>query len=321
LKISNEVKVGFLVTVALVLLVLGYNLMRGKNIFSRERIYYVRYDNAGGIAPAGHVRYKGMNVGHVFDIELAKDGTGKIVVSIAVMPDIRIPKGSVATIISPDFISAKAVQIEFSKSNEYLESGDTLAPGYVANGLQEVQSQAEALIASMDSAISSISSIFNSETKQNLQNSVKSIESTLRTLDKSTSKVDIMLSENVGRLQNIFQNIESITSNLSQNQDKINTILENLSAVSDSVRRSNIAATIRQANDALLQASEVMNKINSGQGSLGLLVNDDKLYKNLEASSKSLDALAVDLKANPGRYVSFSVFGKKDKSEKKPADQ
>ena len=321
MKISNEVKVGLLAVISIVLLVLGYMLMRGKNVFSREQVYYVRYGNAGGLAPAGQVRYKGMRVGHVRDISLAKDNSGKIVVALAVTPELKIPRGSMATVISPDFISAKAVEIKFSNTSDILPSGDTLVPGYVSNGLQEVQSQAQALIASMDSAINSINSIFNSETKSNLQKSIKSISNTLSTLDKSTSKVDTMLSENVGRLRKIFQNIESITTNLNQNQEEINTIITNLAGITDSVRRSGIVSTIQQAKEAISQANNVMKKINSGEGSLGLLINDNKLYNNLESSSKSLDALIVDLKSHPGRYVSFSIFGKKDKSSTKPDQQ
>jgi phospholipid/cholesterol/gamma-HCH transport system substrate-binding protein len=311
-------KVGVMATIAIVLLVLGYNLMRGKSVFSRDNIYYIRYENAGGIAPAGHVRYKGMNVGHVLDIKLANDGSGKIVVSLAVMPDLKIPKGTTATVISPDFISAKAIQLDFSNGSEFYKSGDTLAPHIAVNGFQAVQSQAEALIASLDSAINSINSVFNSETKHNLQKSISSIESTLSNLDKSTSKVDNMLNNNVGRLDKIFANVESITTNLNKNQEQINAILGNLAAISDTVKRSEIGVTIREAKESLELVSEVMKKINSGQGSIGLLVNDDKLYKNLDNSSKSLDALLVDMKANPGRYVQFSVFGKKDKPAKDP---
>lgn len=316
MKVSNEMKVGVLATIAIVLLVLGYNLMRGKNVFSRDNIFYVRYDDARGIAPAGAVRYKGMKVGHVMDIKLANDGSGMIVVSMAITPDLKIPRGSTATVISPDFISAKAIQLDFVTATDYYERGDTIVAKIARNGMQEVQSQAEALIASMDSAINSISGVFNSETKLNLQNSVKSIESTLGTLDKSASKVDQMLNDNVSRLDRIFANIESITANLNKNQDEINLILTNLAAISDSVKRSEITATVQEAKEALEQVSEVMQKINSGEGSMGLLVNDDKLYKNLESSSKSLDALLIDMKANPDRYVQVSVFGKKDKSAK-----
>ena len=309
-------KVGVLATIAIVLLVLGYNLLRGKNVFSRDNIFYIRYDNAAGIAPAGAVRYNGMKVGHVQDIKLAKDGSGRIIVSVAVTPDLKIPVGSTATVVSPDFISPKAIQLDFTAVNKFYMNGDTLIAGVARNSMKEVQSQAEALIASMDSAINSISGIFNSETKMNLQRSVKSIESTLSTLDKATSKVDVMLSDNVSRLDRIFSNVESITANLKNNQDEINTMLNNLTAISDTVRRSEVGATIRQAKEVLEQTAAVMNKINEGQGSMGLLVNDDRLYRNLETSSKSLDALLTDMKANPNRYVQVSVFGKKDKSAK-----
>lgn len=309
-------KVGVLATIAIVLLVLGYNLLRGKNVFSRDNIFYIRYDNAAGIAPAGAVRYNGMKVGHVQDIKLANDGSGRIIVSVAVTPDLKIPVGSTATVVSPDFISPKVIQLDFTAVNKFYINGDTLIAGVARNSMKEVQSQAEALIASMDSAINSISGIFNSETKMNLQRSVKSIESTLSTLDKATSKVDIMLSENVSRLDRIFSNVESITANLKNNQDEINTMLNNLTAISDTVRRSEVGATIRQAKEVLEQTAAVMNKINEGQGSMGLLVNDDRLYRNLETSSKSLDALLTDMKANPNRYVQVSVFGKKDRSAK-----
>ena len=309
-------KVGVLATIAIVLLVLGYNLLRGKNVFSRDNIFYIRYDNAAGIAPAGAVRYNGMKVGHVQDIKLANDGSGRIIVSVAVTPDLKIPVGSTATVVSPDFISPKAIQLDFTAVNKFYINGDTLIAGVARNSMKEVQSQAEALIASMDSAINSISGIFNSETKMNLQRSVKSIESTLSTLDKATSKVDVMLSDNVSRLDRIFSNVESITANLKNNQDEINTMLNNLTAISDTVRRSEVGATIRQAKEVLEQTAAVMNKINEGQGSMGLLVNDDRLYRNLETSSKSLDALLTDMKANPNRYVQVSVFGKKDKSAK-----
>ncbi len=316
MKVSNEVKVGILATISIVLLVLGYNLLRGKNVFSRDNVFYVRYDDAGGVAPAGSVLYKGMKVGHVIDIKMATDASGKIVVALAINRDVNIPKGSTATVISPDIISPKAILLEFTASKEYYTEHDTLVAKISRKGLEEVQTKAEALIVSLDSAINSISSVFNSETRLNLQKSIKSIQTTLNTLDMATAKVDIMLNENVSRLDRIFSNIESITANLEQNQDEINIILTNLAAISDTVRQSEISATIMQAKETLEELRVVIEKINSGEGSLGLLVNDDRLYNNLEASSKSLDSLLTDFKSNPDRYVQVSVFGKKDKSSK-----
>lgn len=316
MKVSNEVKVGILATVAIVLLVLGFNLLRGKNVFSRDNVFYIRYDDAAGVASAGSVLFKGMKVGHVIDIKLAPDASGKIVVSIAIDREIKIPKGSTATVISPDIISPKAILLEFTTATDYYVDHDTLVAKISRKGLEEVQTKAEALIVSLDSAINSISSIFNSETRLNLQKSIKSIQTTLITLDRATSKVDVMLNDNVSRLDRIFANIESITANLNQNHDEINTILSNLATISDTLRQSEISATIQQAKETLEELSVVIEKINSGEGSLGLLVNDEKLYNNLESSSKSLDSLLVDFKSNPDRYVQVSVFGKKDKSSK-----
>lgn len=146
--------------------------------------------------------------------------------------------------------------------------------------------------------------------------SIESIAGTLSNLNQSTSKVDAMLHHNVNRLDLIFANIESITSNLSTNQEQVNTILSNLAAVTDSAQRNKIDQTIAQAQKSLEDVSVVMNKISHGEGTLGLLLNDEKLYRNLETSSKSLDDLIVDLKSHPGRYLQFSVFGKKDKPPK-----
>lgn len=315
-KVSNEIKVGILATFSIVLLVLGYNLLRGKNVFSRDHIFYVRYDDAGGVAPAGSVLYKGMKVGHIMNIQLADDGSGKIVVVMAIDNKLRIPKGSTAMVISPDIISSKAILLEFSADQEFYDPHDTLVAKLSRKGLEEVQTQAEALIVSLDSAINSISGVFNSETRQNLQSSISSIQNTLKTLDHATANVDVMLNQNVSRLDRIFTHIESITSNLSQNNEEINMLLGNLASISDSVRQSEIRATVMQAKETLEEVSRVMEKINSGEGSLGLLVNDEKLYHNLESSSKSLDSLLTDVREHPDRYVQVSVFGKKDKSSK-----
>jgi len=305
-----------LAIVAIILLVVGYSLLNGKNLFGKHKYYYIRYDDAGGIALAGQVMYKGMNVGRVTSISLANDNSGKIVVAIAVIPDLKIPLGTKAAVVNPDIISEKAIQLNFSDSLIYHQKNDTIAAGAGRNGLQGVQSQAEALIASLDSALLSITSVFNSETKKNLRLSIESIAGTLSNLNQSTSKVDAMLHHNVNRLDRIFANTESITSNLSTNQEQVNTILSNLAAVTDSAQRNKIDQTIAQAQKSLEDVSVVMNKISQGEGTLGLLLNDEKLYRNLETSSKSLDDLIVDLKSHPGRYLQFSVFGKKDKPPK-----
>jgi phospholipid/cholesterol/gamma-HCH transport system substrate-binding protein len=322
LKISNETKVGVFAVIAIVLLILGYNLLKGNPIFSREDIYYARYKRVDGLVVPNHVRVNGMNVGHVQDLKLVKDTSLDVIVTIAIDPSIKIPKGSVAIIESPDLLGTKIVQLEFTQSTDYYKKGDTLATK-VLGGLKEsvqaelapVKLKVEQLMSSLDSVLGIVKEVFNEESKANLQKSIRSIQSTLNNLDQTTAKVNQAVSDNAIRLNHIFSNIESISNNLNENEEKITVLLTNLSAISDSIRRSDITATINNAKQVLMETSEVMQKINEGKGSLGLLVNDDQLYNNLDASAKSLDALLADLKANPGRYVRLSLFGKKDKTQ------
>jgi len=307
LKVPNEFKVGALATVAIILAVLGYNLMRGKNAFNRERIYFATYPDVNGLALAAHVRYHGMNVGRVQNMDLDKKGSGQIIVSMNVSPDLKIPRGSVAKIVQIDLFGTKAVQIDLSNAKEILESGDTLQPGVEPDVISGVKDQAASLLGSLDSVVTSVKQTFNAQTRDNLQKSFASIQRTLDVLDKSVSN-------NQNRLTRIFSNIESLTNNLNQNKDQVTAILSNLNAISDSLRRANVAQTMTQARNVLQDVSAVIHKINEGHGSVGLLLNDQGLYNNLDAASKSLDALLKDFNEHPGRYVQFSVFGKKDKT-------
>ena len=311
MKIPNEFKVGALATVAIVFLVLGYNLMRGKNVLSRERVYYAKYDDVAGLAIAGHVRYNGVNVGRVQEIHLTEGGRGKNVVTMNVIPDLEIPRGSVARIVQIDLFGTKAVQIELSNQSGYLESGDTLLSTVGKDVVNDISAKAATLLGSLDSLVENVNSVFDVKTKASLQKSFAHIESTLDNFNKT-------LASTSDRLDRILANVESITTNLNQNKELVTQILTNINSVTDSLKRAQIAATFQNAHDALEKTDSIMKKINSGEGSLGLLVNDDKLYQNLQESSKSLDELLKDLKSNPGRYVHVSVFGKKQKSEPPP---
>ncbi len=279
--------------------------MRGRHVLSKERIFYAKYSNVQGLAIAGHVRYNGVNVGRVQEITLTNGGRGDNVVTMNVSPDLDIPKGSVARIIQIDLFGTKAVQIELSNSKEILESGDTLASSVAKDAISDVTLKAGNLLGSLDSLVTNVNSIFDTRTKQSLQKSLANIQSTLDNFDKTVASGS-------DRLDRILANIESITSNLSQNKEAINATLANLNAISDTLKRIEFANTIQQAHDALVQVSDVMKKINDGEGTLGLLVNDQKLYNSLDSSSKSLNMVLTEFHDNPGKYMPF----KRDKSKK-----
>lgn len=318
-RISNETKIGLFAIVAIVLLILGYNYLQGNDVFTKQNIYYAVYPQVEGLAEANPVMVKGMSVGRVTDMEYIPR-RDVVVVKFTVNSEIKIPKGSVAQIVSADILGSKALQLQFGNTTAYHKNNDTLAASVqesltssVRAEIAPVKEKAENLLSTLDSVVTAVNAVLTPETRQQLVASIKSIQSTLENLDKSSENLDALLRNNTSRMDRIFSNIESISNNIRNNEKEITAMLQNMSSISDSLRRANITQTFNEAQSVLAQSKDIMEKINRGEGSLGLLINDKKLYTDLDNASKSLDELLIDLKKNPTRYVRVSVFGGKSK--------
>lgn len=319
MKISNEFKVGVLASVCIALLIIGYSVLKGNEVFSTANSYYAVYSSVEGLAVSSPVKIKGVQIGRVSNITLAKN----VIVKFSVKSGVSIPKNSIARIASADILGSREIDIDLASGNDLHKNGDTLQSDIQESLSKSVQAEilpvkqkAENLISSIDSVIVTINEIFNNETRDNIIRSVKNISQTLEHINSSSENIDDMLEKNTTKMQNIFNNIESITLNLKKNEDNITAILSNINQITDSLAKANLVQTINHAKDALAQASSILDKINKGEGTVGMLINDRNLYNNLEQSSKDLDLLFQDLKENPGRYVHLSLFGKKDKSQK-----
>jgi len=178
--------------------------------------------------------------------------------------------------------------------------------------VEPLQKKIENLVEKLDSVLSGVNSVLDDGFQRDFKSSVHSISVSLKNLEKITSDVDGLMGSEKNRLANIMANLESITNNFKNNNAKINNILGNLDSLSSDLSKTEIKATIDNANQAMRDVQAITNKINSGEGSIGLLIHDEKLYNNLNNASKSLDELVHDLKTNPGKYLKISIFGKKD---------
>ncbi len=205
-------------------------------------------------------------------------------------------------------------------SKKMAEDGFTLNAN-VEKGLmdqvQPVQKKAELIIGKMDSILSSVNSILNPNFQKNVDKSFNSIAGTLASLETTSKKVDGLVGSESARIEAIFKNVEGITANLNNNNKKISDILTNINTVTDKFAAANFKQTLDNANNAIADLQSVISGIKDGKGTLGLLLNDDKMYNNLNSASKNLDELMIDLKANPKRYVHFSVFGGGSKKDDK----
>jgi phospholipid/cholesterol/gamma-HCH transport system substrate-binding protein len=333
LKISKEVRTGIVVLIAIGIFIYGFNILKGRNLFSRTYSLYAIYHNIDGLAPTNPVQINGYKIGTVKDMDLLPDHSGRILVEITITEhDLKIAKGSMAEIVSLDLLGTKAISIRALDSvsgkafTGFYKDKDTLI-GQVQEGIKEgvtrtlapLQVKAKELLNSIDSVMEIVTIVLNKDARNNLSKSFAHITGAMASLEKTALRLDTLVKGEKNRIHLIFVNIDHISAVLSENADKLGNIIKNLDAVSDSLARSKITSTISNANSALAHAASVLDKINRGEGSLGLLVNDKRLYNHLDSASVDLDKLFIDLNANPGRYVHISLFGGKEKKKKKPA--
>jgi len=316
-KIANETKVGILAAFSIALLIIGYNFLKGNSIFSSETILYARYSRVDGLGVSKPVLINGFQIGRVDKLTLQPDGT--IIATLKINGKYDIPKSSIARLESTDLLGGKAIVMALGTGQDFALDGDTLNANVEKNlmeTVQPVQKKAELIIGKMDSILTSVNSILNPDFQKNVNKSFNSIAATLSSLEGTSKKVDGLVGTEGRRISAILANAEAISGNLKNNNAKINAILNNINTITDQVAAANFKQTIDNANKAVSDLQGIVTKVNNGQGTLGLLVNDTKMYDNLNNASKNLDNLIIDLKENPKRYVHFSVFGgggKKDK--------
>jgi phospholipid/cholesterol/gamma-HCH transport system substrate-binding protein len=316
-KISNETKVGILAAFSIALLIIGYNFLKGNSIFSSETVLYARYTRVDGLAVSKPVLINGFQIGRVDKLQLQPDGT--ILATLKIKGKYDIPQNSIARLEGTDLLGSKAIVMSLGDAKQFAQEGDTLNSNVEKNlmeTVQPVQKKAEMIIAKMDSILTSVNTILNPDFQKNVNKSFNSIAATLTSLEGTSRKVDGLVGTEGKRISAILANAEAISSNLKNNNEKINAILNNINTITDQVAAANFKQTIDNANKAVLDLQGIVTKVNNGQGSLGLLVNDTKMYDNLNSASKNLDNLIIDLKENPKRYVHFSVFGGGSKKDK-----
>lgn len=324
MKLSKEVKVGIVTTIAIGCFLFGFNFLKGKNWFSSRQKYYAVYKDINGLVEANPFLLNGYKIGMVSEISLIPDTTGRILVTLIVNQDIKIPKKSVAKVASSSILGDMCIQLFLGSGTEYLKPGDTLLSAQEDNLKQAVnktiaplQEKATSLISSIDSVMVVVQEVLNEETRKNLTKSFESIKLALSSLETTSYRLDTMVISERAKISSILTKVNVLATTLSANSANLTNIISNFSTISDSLAKSNLTSAINNADMALSQASSILTKINKGEGTMGMLINNDSLYRNLDRSSADLDKLLEDLRLNPGRYVHISVFGKKDKATKK----
>ena len=299
MKLTKEIKIALVAIVGILILYFGINFLKGMNLFSTNNTYFITFDDIQGLGASTPIYADGYKVGTVDGLEYDYKENGPIKVKVDINKDLRIPQGSKAEIVKDLMGNLQVNLLLANNPRERVEPGGVI-PGAVNGGM-------------MDKAA----------------NLIPVVEKMLPKLDSILTSVNALLADPA--LAASLHNVETITSNLTVSTRELNTlmaglnkqvpgmigkangVLDNTNRLTANLASLDVQGTLNKVNQTLESAHQFTEKLNSNQGSLGLLMNDTKLYDNLTSTMGHADSLVIDLKAHPKRYVHFSVFGRKDK--------
>lgn len=320
MKLSNELKVGAIAVVGIASLILGYNFLKGKKLFSNDTTLIGLYSNVQGLAPSNPIIINGLQVGTVYKISTDKD-MRKITVELNITKDINIPLNSVA-LIKPNPLGTTSVEIKLGDGAAFLNNRDTIFTDANAGIFDDVLKKVDPVlfevkraISSIDSLIGNVNSVVDPNAKNNIQATLRNFEAITTSMTQSALSLQTMLNQQTGALAKTLSNLESVTSNLATNNPKINSVMTNLDVTTTKLSKIEIQKTMDTLDVAVNDLKNLVAKFNSNSGSLGMLLNDTRLYNNLASTGNKLNLLLDDIRVNPKRYVSISVFGRKNNKE------
>ena len=313
MKISNETKVGILTITGLTILILGFNFLKGKDLFKKSKKIYAVFKDLGSLSKSNEVKINGYVIGSVYSLAAKDKDMSGIVATINLSQEVNIPIDSKAMISSP-LVGASYIVIQKGTSSEFLSSGDTLMTVVDVGILDDVKAQltptltkVRTTLDSLNTVFSGVNSLLNSEAKLNIQQ-------TMANLNRASSALNGMLDNQTGALAKTLNNAEAITGKLLTNTDDISATIKNAKLTTEKLAALELKPTIDSLNAMISSMKGAVAKISSKEGTLGALINDKTLYNKLTDAILSAEILMDDLRTNPKRYVNISVFGRKDKN-------
>lgn len=309
-KIPKEVWIGLFATMALTLMFIGINFLKGDDIFTGRNTYYSLLDDVKGLKAAAPVLYKGIKTGTVTEVELLPERNA-VLVTVEVSKRVSLPMGTRLRLVSTDLFDTKALQIEIGQeAGRNYRHRDTLPAEIAPSLIENLVGDLTPLKNKVEISLSNLNRILEAVEEAKIRHS-------LAQLDEGSSNLNELIRDSRGPIQKTLSELSRLSEDLRQDQPLLKASIQNFKSFSDSLTHLQLKQTVNQAALALSSTRQLMERIQSDQGTLGKLMKDSSLYYNLQQSTQSLNLLLTDLRQNPGRYVQVSVFGRKDKESKK----
>jgi phospholipid/cholesterol/gamma-HCH transport system substrate-binding protein len=314
MKINRETKVGLLTIVALAMLIMGFNYLKGKDILNTTKKIYAIFPKLGTLVKSNEVKINGLTIGTVYDLEEVDKNVTGIKVIISLTRDVNIPTNSVAYISASTLgLGSAAIIIEKGDATTYLKNGDVLNTrideglfGGISAEVSPTLSTVRNTLDTVSKVLSNVNTIFDEGAKNSLRH-------TLANLALASNSLNKLLDLQSSALAASLNNVNAITGNIKNNNDSLTAIILNAKQFTENLATLELKQTMDTLQAAISQLKGTMAKISSKEGTLGALINDRQLYDRLNSAVLSAEILIDDLRTHPKRYVNVSVFGKKDK--------
>jgi len=306
----KPIKVALFCIFAILILYLGANFLKGHDTFSKKKYYYSVYDNSGGLYSGAIVYLHGYPIGKVAKVKLVSTDPVQILVQYMLHEDIQIPKDSRFEVTSKGMMGGIIVQLSLGNSPQFAQLSDTLACRLappLTEGLESVKDQIVNILASVDTIAVSLKDVLTH------QKGSEKLAQTFVNIESVTASLDQIIASNKANFGRIVTEFSNFSETLTEISPDLKQVIANFNQISDTIARANVAEIIVNVNNTVVQLEEVVRKINSGNGDVAKLLNENDLYKKLGNSIQSLDDLLIDIKANPKKYINVTVFGKKEK--------
>lgn len=296
-RFSKELIIGGLVLLALLILVFGINYLKGVNMFKPSNYYFATYTDVAGLAQSAPVTVNGFKVGLVREISYEYDNPGHIKVEMSLDRHLKLPRGTKA-MLTTDMLGTSSIALEMAPGKDFHNVGDQLiganASGLMSSVTNDIMPSITAILPKIDSILTSMTTIVSDP----------ALLASVQRLDKIMANIETSSAQ----LTTTMKAIPRIADDASGLMTDLKTISADLTALSAKLREMPIDSTMNSVNSIAARLNTSMEKLNSKDSSLGLLLNDTGLYNNLNASAASLDSLLKDVKQNPKRYISIKVF-------------
>jgi len=306
-KISKEVKVAALAIISGVILYFGVRFLKGTEVFSSNNTFYVVYESVDGLAASNPVLINGLPVGYVEKINLLQNKGNLLMVTLKIEEGIILGDSTAAVLSTSDLLGSKAIVLDVKNITKPLEEGDTLVARNDVGIAELVQAKTLPIVDQLDTTITRINFLLGA-----LVQDTSSVSNTLENVEQTSFQVESMITENRQDLGEVIKNFRKLSETLADEEEGIAPLMARLNAVADKLNEIELQSTVMKIDSTMANLQAITQKIEQQEGTMGKLINDDSLYVNLNQTVADLDSLLVDLKANPKRYVRFSIFGGKE---------